>query len=293
MSAKNPTKERKALGRGFSALLQPASDIAAVEAASVKQIEIASIQVNPLNPRSHFDEEKLEELAQSIRVQGVIQPVLVRKAKSGYELVAGERRLRACKLAGFTKIPAVVSDLSDQNVLEVALIENIQRADLNAIEEGKAYKNLIEQHGYTQDELARRIGKSRPAIANMMRLLNLPEGLQKDLAEGRLSQGHVRCLLGLDDKDRQFSLGHKAATEGWTVRELERQVQLEKEPKKATGSNPKSTTLDKELELCRQKIENRLATKVRIQPKGTGGSIQLEFADTDDFNRLFSLLNPQ
>lgn len=284
-----PKEQRKALGRGFSALLQPAADIAPKEVESVRQIAIEQIALSPYNPRNHFDQEKLDELAQSIRVKGVIQPVLVRKSGERFELVAGERRLRASKLAGFTQIPAVISELTDQEVLEVALIENIQRHDLNPVEEGRAYKNLLEQHGYTQDELARRIGKSRPAIANLIRLLNLPPALQSDLAEGRLSQGHARCLLGLDAEERQVSLGQQASQAGWTVRELEKRVQQEKEP----ANKPKKTPqpkLDKELELCRQRIESKLATKVKITPKGQGGRIELDYADLDDFNRIFSLL---
>ncbi|OGH00219.1 MAG: hypothetical protein A2600_07020 [Candidatus Lambdaproteobacteria bacterium RIFOXYD1_FULL_56_27] len=287
------SKERKALGRGFSALLGPAQDISPLEAASVKQVEIELIALNPWQPRTHFDLEKLEELAQSIRAKGVIQPVLVRKragAPGEYELIAGERRLRASKLAGFDKIPAVVKEFTDQEILEVALIENIQRADLNPLEESKAYKNLLDQHGYTQEDLAKRVGKSRSAIANQLRLLNLPEELQKDLEAGRLSQGHARSLLAVEDPKAQRGLAQEVMDKSLTVRELEQRVQSHKEGPK-TKSKPAKSKLDKELEQSRLKLEDRLKTQVKIEPQGAGGQIQLVYANLDEFNRLFSLLN--
>ena len=289
------SKERKALGRGFSALLQLSQDIAPQEVPSVKQIQISSIELNPWQPRNHFDQEKLEELAQSIRVKGVIQPILVRthpKKKSTYELIAGERRLRASKLAGFTKIPAVVNEFTDQDILEVALIENIQRADLNALEESLAYRNLLEQHGYTQDELAKRVGKSRSAVANMIRLLNLPKTIQDEIAKGALSPGHGRCLLSLESEEKQNSLTQEVIEKGLSVRELEQRVQAEKIEAPAKKEK-KPIKLDKEYELSRQKIENRFMTSVKIYPKEKGGKIELSYADVEEFNRLLLLLTQE
>jgi len=280
--------ERKALGRGFSALLQPAKDIAPGEADLVKQLKIDQITLNPWQPRDHFDESRLAELAQSIRIKGVIQPVLVRKnPQGGYELIAGERRLRASKLAGFDEIPAVIKDILDQDILEIALIENLQRADLNPVEEAKAYKNLLEQHSYTQDKLAQRIGKNRSTIANLLRLLALPAEILNDLTEGRISQGHGRALLSVEDPKRRLELRDKTLAEDLSVRQLEQLAAQKPTPKDPVAP----VKISPEFELLRQKLEGRLSTHVKIKPKGKGGKIELNFSDLNDFNRILGLLN--
>jgi len=286
------SKQRQALGRGFSALLQPAQDIAPQEVHSIKQIEINNIQLSPWQPRSHFDQEQLENLAQSIRIKGVIQPILVRvnpNKPSGFELIAGERRLRASKIAGFLKIPAIIKDYTDQDILEVALIENIQRSDLNPLEESSAYRNLLEQHGYTQDELAKRVGKSRSTITNMIRLLNLPESIQSELSMGRISQGHARCLLGVESESEQQQLAEEIVGEQLSVRALEQRVQGLKAYQPKAKVRP-SVELSKDYEFSRVRLEGTLKTQVKIKPSGKGGKIEVSFSDVNEFNRLLDIL---
>jgi len=287
------SKQRQALGRGFSALLQPAQDIAPQEVLSIKQVEIKNIELNPWQPRNHFDQDQLDELAQSVRIKGVIQPILIRvhpKKPSTYELIAGERRLRASKIAGFLKIPALIKEYTDQDILEIALIENIQRSDLNALEESLAYRNLLEQHGYTQDELAKRVGKSRSTITNMIRLLNLPDLLQKDLSMGRLSQGHARCLLGIEDEAEQLKLAAQTVEEQLSVRALEQRVQSKKAEQAPQKKKPVHL-LSKDFETSRRQLESSLQTGVQIKTSVSGkGKIEVSFADVNEFNRILGLL---
>lgn len=291
-------KQRKALGRGFGALLKAVDDQSSPESADgVQQIKIDNIGFNPKQPRLDIDPVKLEELAQSIRVKGVIQPVLVRP-KAGtdslYELVAGERRLRASRLAGFDVIPAIVKPIKDQDLLEIALIENIQRDNLNAIEEGKAYRNLLEEHGYTQEDLSKRVGKNRSTIANLIRLLQLPESIQEDVASARISTGHARSLLALTDEDQQLNLRDQIINENASVRETERLVkQIASPPKNKPKNAAAKDHLTTQVALNQERLREFFSTKVRIKPNGKKGTIELEYYSQDDFNRLFSLLLKQ
>lgn len=297
-------KERKALGRGFSALLKPADEGLSPQGQSgskkeggkdggVSQIEIDQIRLNPKQPRQHFDEEKLEELAQSIRVKGVIQPILLRRIQEGeeehLELVAGERRLRASKLAGFDKIPAVIREIKDKDLLEVALIENIQRDDLNPIEEALAYQNLLKEHGYTQEDLGKRVGRNRTTLTNSLRLLQLKEEIQKDIAKGKISPGHGRCILSLEQPGDQLLLRDMILARDLSVRETEKWV---KKLSDEANAQPKAPVkIDPQTRQNQERLEGVFRTKVIIKGAGKKGKIEIDYHDEADFNRIFSLLN--
>ena len=287
-------KQRKALGRGFGALLKAVDDKNSDEnAANIGQLEIDKIGLNPKQPRTEMDPVKLEELAQSIRIKGVIQPILVRPKSEGgnsYELVAGERRLRASKLAGFDKIPAVIKPIKDKDLLEIALIENIQRDDLNAIEEASAYHKLLQEHGYTQEDLAKRVGKNRSTIANLIRLLQLPENLQKDLAESKISTGHARTLLSISDEKKQTRLRNKIVDEQISVREAEALAKTEKKAVENKPAKSQGPRISPELVLTQDRLRDHYATKVQIKPQGEKGKIELEYFSKEDFNRIYALL---
>ena len=247
------------------------------ENGSVK-LPIDKIRRNPYQPRKTFDEEKLQELAQSIKEHGVFQPILVREAIEGYELVAGERRLRASKIAGLNEIPAIVVKFDEQQMMEISLLENIQREDLSPIEEALAYEELINKLDYTQEKLAHRLGKSRSNITNMLRLLKLPKELQDEVKKGKLSYGHARALLSLDDEKRMIELAEKTIKEGLSVRELEKLVAT-KEDKETKKKEEKK---DPFFEDVRHRLENNFATKVDISKK----AITIHFNGTDDLNRI-------
>lgn len=286
-------KERKALGRGFGALLQTVDDTPPDETKKeVPQIPIEEIAFNPKQPRLTINNEKLEELSQSIKTKGVIQPILVRPQDNlgkKYELIAGERRLRASKLAGFDKIPAVVKSIKDDELLEIALIENIQRDNLNPIEESKAYRDLLEEHGYTQENLAKRVGKNRSTIANFIRLLQLPEVIQKDLSGAKLSTGHARALLSLENEDQQVELRDQIIQKNLSVRETEEAVRAAKQPAPQKPS-PKKEEITSQMALNQDRLRERLGTKVVIKSNGKKGKIEIEYYNAEDFNRLFSQL---
>jgi ParB family chromosome partitioning protein len=280
---------RKALGRGLSALLsadQPASPEESAE------IAIDLIDVSPVQPRSYFDEAKLQELAMSIKENGIVQPVLVRAVGARYELVAGERRWRAAQVAGLSRIPAIVRDIPNEKVLELALIENIQREDLNPIEEARAYKNLIETVGLTQESLAQRVGRDRSYITNHIRLLRLPEDLQQFVQDGKLSGGHARTLLGASDVAVQRQVARKVIEKGMSVRETEKMIQaIARSPQSAT-TKPAARAADPNLKAAEAKMRRVLGTRVTIvaNPSRQGGSIEIEYYDERDLDRLYNLI---
>ncbi len=286
-------KERKALGRGFGALLKTVDEYHSPGSVdSVSQILISDIELNPKQPRHYINKEKLEELAQSIRMKGIIHPILVRPKENSdkkYELVAGERRLKASKLAGFDKIPALVKPIKDRELLEIALIENIQRDNLNPIEESKAYRDLLEEHGYTQENLAKRVGKNRSTIANIIRLLQLPEAIQDDLSSEKLTSGHARALLAIEDVEKQLELRDKIVTDNMSVRETEEAIRNEK---KSAPPSPKKEKeiISPQMSMNQDRLRDIFATKVIIKPKGDKGKIEFEYYNQDDFNRLYALL---
>ena len=294
---------RGGLGRGLAALIPPGEQ----ERATLEEIAISAIVPNPRQPRGVFDEDEIEGLAQSIRDVGVLQPVVVRPLDGHqYELVAGERRLRASKLAGRTRIPAVVRHTDDSDLLKEALIENIHRVQLNPLEEGAAYQQLLEDFGVTQEELAQRLGKSRPTITNAMRLLSLPPSVQRRVAAGVLSAGHAKAVLALPDRASQESLADRIVAEGLSVRATEEVVRmrlLDDEPSTTssersrgstsgpgnrTGSSRRVTAPG--LIDLQDDLSDALAARVRISMGARKGNIRIEFGSVDDLERIVGVI---
>src|SRR5215203_2456466 len=282
---------RKALGRGLGALLS--SDRTVDLGAESTEVELESIVPGSMQPRTHFDEASLESLADSIRTHGIVQPLVVRRRSGGYELIAGERRWRAARLAGLSHVPVVVKEVPDESLLEIALIENIQREDLNPIEEAQAYQKLIETVGLTQEALATRVGRDRSYITNYLRLLRLPADLQQLVKEGRLSTGHARTLLGLTDADAQRRVARQIIDGGLSVRATEQAVQRmneERPPKSAPGAR----AVDPNIRAAETKLRRALGTQVKILVSGEGkGKVEISFFSTEDLDRIYNLLmNP-
>jgi len=284
---------RKALGRGLDALLPDRSGEEGRELPPGQEIPIDLIDFNPDQPRTSLDSQALKELAQSIKEKGVIQPLVVKQAGDRFQLIAGERRLRACEIAGVNTVPVVVKDVADDELLILALIENIQREDLNAIEEAMAYETLIKQQGLTQEQLSEVIGKDRSTIANSLRLLRLPDYALDALSESKLSGGHARAILMMDDQPAEMKkLFNAIISKGLSVREAESYVKKIKEKKEDIGTvskiaeEPDPFIKDAEDRLCK-----RLSTKVNIvRQKSGAGKIILNFASDEDLQRLFELL---
>ncbi|MGE5577139.1 MAG: ParB/RepB/Spo0J family partition protein, partial [Syntrophothermus sp.] len=217
---------RQVLGRGLGALIQ---EVDSVDQSAVRNLPISAIKPNPFQPRQHFDEEKLAELAASIKEHGVVQPLILRQREEGYELVAGERRWRAAQLAGLKEVPVVVKGLNDLQMMQIALVENLQREDLNPLEEARAYARLLNEFSMTQEEIAFTVGKSRPVVANTLRLLHLPEEIQESVSRGTISMGHARTILGLESPEQQITAWEKILKDQLSVRETERLVESLKE----------------------------------------------------------------
>ncbi|MCS6816445.1 MAG: ParB/RepB/Spo0J family partition protein [Blastocatellia bacterium] len=275
---------RKALGRGLEALL---GETATTE--QITELDIDLIDPNPHQPRTRYNEDRLRELADSIRAHGLVQPILVRRRGLRYEIIAGERRWRAAQLAGLLKVPAVVRDVPEEQVLELSLIENIQREDLNPIEEAQAYQRLIEQLGLTQEELARRVGRDRTSIANSLRLLRLPSDIQALIEEGKISFGHAKALLGLSSSELQKQLAHEIVARGLSVRETEALVRrLNAAP--PVRARRERAPLDPHLRAAAERLSRYLGTKVRIIPGATGGKIEIEYYSATDLERLYTLI---
>ncbi len=281
---------RKALGRGLEALIpgaprpSAAPEVASELPSADMSVAIERIRPNPRQPRTEFDEAALGELVGSIRVQGIIQPLLVRRTDDGdFELVAGERRLRAAERAGLTHVPVFVREITDGESLELALVENIQRDDLSPLEEAAAYQRLINEFHHTQEEVAARVGKSRPAVANALRLLKLPESIKQDLARGRLTAGHARVLLSIDDADAQLRAAKQIQTRQMSVRDAEQLAAVRKGTAKPAPRDPNRGALEREL-------SSALGTRVRIIPKGRGGRIEIEFYSPEELQGLVDRL---
>jgi ParB family chromosome partitioning protein len=282
---------RKALGRGLGALLS--AEGTATATADANTIAIDLIDPSPLQPRGIFDEGKLNELAQSISANGVVQPLIVRPKENRFELIAGERRWRAAQRAGLTRVPAIVRNVSDDKVLELALIENIQREDLNPIEEARAYRNLIDTVGLTQEVVAERVGRDRSYVTNFLRLLRLPEDLQELVQSGRLSTGHARTLLGLPDVAAQRRLARKIIEGDLSVRATEHAVRHLMEPKGSRAkAQAKGAAADPNVRAAETRLRRHFGTQVRIvQASGSAaGKIELEYYNQTDLDRLYGLL---
>jgi ParB family chromosome partitioning protein len=253
---------------------------------SLVDIPIDQIEVNPNQPRKVFDFTALDELAASIKSSGVIQPIIVRRVSGFYQLIAGERRWRAARQAGLDRIPAIVRDATDAQSIELALVENLLREDLNPIETAQAYQKLLAEFGWTQEELAQRIGKDRTSIANGLRLLRLPEDIQADLRSGRLTMGHARALLALTDDSAQRRLAREVVSRGLSVRETEALVRRESTPAVA----PPPRKVDPNTRAAEDRLKLALGTRVRIVRKGTAGRIEIDFGNENELQRLFEVL---
>jgi ParB family transcriptional regulator, chromosome partitioning protein len=282
---------KKVLGRGLEALISSstATEVAegrqdrAIEGHAVVELAIADIGPNPFQPRTRFDDDALRELAASIKASGVLQPVLVRKRGPGdFQLVAGERRMRAAHLAGLAKIPAIVRDYDDRQMMELALIENIQREDLNPIDEAKAYHALIERVGLTHDQISERVGKQRSSITNALRLLTLPAEVMDMVSRGTLSAGHARAVLGLEGAGDQLAAARYVVSKGFSVRRTEAFVRRKE---RKTHTRPKSAKLEG-LGEWETKLEQRFGTHVAISPGRKGGKVEFEFYSQEDLERL-------
>ena len=286
---------RKVLGRGLSALLSEASPVATANE-ELREVDIDLIEPNNVQPRTRFDETQLEELAQSIKANGVVQPILVRKTNGGrYQIVAGERRWRAAQRAGLQRIPSVIRDVPDDKMLELALIENIQRQELNAIEEAYAYKRLIETFNLTQETVAQRVGRDRTFVTNYLRLLRLPEDIQLLVEENKLSMGHARALLGIDDADKQREIARSIIDRNLSVRDTERTVKRVVAGGESNATASSTTTekvSDANTRAAESKLRRRLGTQVHILPNqsGVGGKIEVQYYNESDLQRVYELI---
>jgi ParB family chromosome partitioning protein len=278
------------LGKGLGSLIPSGTSPASVS--GIDMIAISDIVPNPYQPRKHFDEEALSTLADSIRELGVLQPILVRKTDNGYEIIAGERRFRASKRVGLTSIPALIKDVNDAVSLEQAIVENIQRSDLNPLEESAAYQQLIEEFELTHDQVAKRVGKSRTTITNTLRLLQLPPSIQKMIRESKLSMGHARALLGTRDRELQETLAKKAVNEGWSVRAMEEAVRNESDIEiDLTKNKGKSQLRAPGLIELETLLGDYLNTRVGIKMSGADkGKVTIDFSTLEDLERIYRLM---
>ena len=285
---------RKALGKGLSALLPQRPHIASAPQSlpalgNARAIPIDQVDPNPLQPRAQFDQGRIAELAESIRSNGIIQPLIVRHHGERFQLVAGERRLRAARVAGLSEVPVVVQDFADDQLLQLALIENIQREDLNPIETAQAFERLASDLNLTHEEIAHRTGKDRTTITNLIRLLRLPEPIQLLLAERRLHMGHARAILGLPNEEKQIEVANRAAAHGQSVRDVERTVRRLTDQRGKPDSEVPSQ--DPNVKAAVKQLEETLGTRVRIVEKSEQrGRIEIEYYSQDDLQRIYGLI---
>lgn len=275
---------KRGLGKGLGALI-PENDEKVQNA--IVELKITDVEPNDKQPRKAFDDQALADLSESIKEHGVVQPIIVRQVGSGYQIVAGERRWRASRLAGKKTIPAIVKDCSNLEVMELALIENLQREDLNSIEEALAYKSLIEEYNMTQEEISKKIGKSRPAIANSLRLLQLPETIKVMIAEGKITQGHARALLAIEEEKKQLEMANKIVSQQLNVRQIEK---LAKEAKQKDKTKTAPDAYQIEIQQMEERLKAALGTKVTIQHKNNKGRIEIEYYSNEELDRILDLL---
>ena len=288
-SASRPTKRKKqALGRGLAALI-PEIEKSQERSKDFFYCEIELIRSNRFQPRMQFAEDELAELCQSIKEQGILQPLLVREENDGFQLIAGERRLRAAKKAGLTQVPVVIKRIDDSKLLELSIVENIQRTNLNPIEESEAYHRLITEFNLTQDEAATRVGKSRSAVANFLRLRQLPEPIKTSMQEGKLTMGHARALLGIENSTQQMAAWRAVVKKNLSVRETEDLIRSLKDEKKKPKVGRKSTE-DLHLLTLADDLSRHFGTKVVIKRRGQAGRVEIEFYSNDDLDRLIDRL---
>ncbi len=292
-------KKRTVLGRGLSALLADSETVNhhtvvtenTIISASINEIAIDSIEVNPYQPRTNFEREALEELAESIKLHGIIQPITVRQlAEDTYQLISGERRLQASRLLGLKVIPAYIRTANDQQMLEMALIENIQREELNPIEIATSYQRLLSECNLKQEELGSRVGKNRSTVNNYLRLLKLPPDIQVGLKDKKLSMGHARALINIDDIGVQLLIYKKITEEDWSVRRVEDYVRGLAATKTSEKTTPPKQDLPVEVQRIQTKLISHFGTKVSIKKEGNKGEIKIPFVSDEDFNRILELL---
>jgi len=280
-------KKRKALGKGLSALIPEASTLME-EGEGYFMCPVELIDANPMQPRKDFSPSELKEMAASVKEMGIVTPLLVSKTGDRYQLIAGERRLRAAKLAGLERVPVVVREASPAESLELAIVENIHRKDLNPIEEAAAYQRLIEELNITQEALAKRVGRDRATIANLLRLLRLPSAIQKDLVEGRMTMGHARALAGVKSEKRQLALRQLVVKNNLSVRQLEKLVQSVSRPSKQRKAQGQEDYYTMSLA---EELKRSLGTKVEIRRHGKGGKIVIHFYSDEELDRLLERLS--
>jgi ParB family chromosome partitioning protein len=291
------------LGRGLSDIIAQGVRRAAPSAAplpanvpagaTVREIPLADIRPNANQPRMRFIEEPLDELVASIQEHGILQPITVRPKDGHFEIIAGERRFRACQKAGLSAIPAIIKPVSDAEALELALIENLQREDLDPIEEAKGYRQLADAFSLTQEQIARKIGKNRATIANAVRLLELPDEIQGYLSQGRLSPGHAKAILGVADVAMQTHLARQVIRRGLNVRQAEHMATQQKPSKKSGASKSKAATLTADLQALQEAIQQKLGTRVTLHTAGNGGRIEVHYYTASDLDRLLEILHIQ
>lgn len=279
----------KRLGKGLDALI---TSLHIDESDKVIQIPLSQLRANPYQPRKHFNDDSIKELAESIREHGIIQPIIVRKVLKGFEIIAGERRYRASQVCGLATVPAVERNFTDQQVMEIALIENVQREDLNAMEIAVAYQSIIDSFSLTQEELSAKVGKSRSHIANFLRLLQLPEVIKQYVSRGTLSMGHARAIVGVKDDKLKKQLAETTINKQWSVRDLEEEVKkLEELPGKAKEvSKKKDKNRDPYIDQAEDQLRDLYRTTVKIKQQNDRGKIELVYYSQDDLNRLLELL---
>ncbi|RMI04898.1 MAG: ParB/RepB/Spo0J family partition protein [Calditrichaeota bacterium] len=286
-------KNRQHLGKGLHALIPSAVTTDEIPSEAIQEIDVALIEPNPFQPRINFDEDSLEELKQSIKEKGVIQPILVRPLEDGrYQLVAGERRLRAVISLGMRQIPAFIREVTtDEEMLEIALIENVQREHLNPIDLAKGYQRLIDECGLTQDEVAKKIGKNRATVANIIRLLKLPEKIQESLRNGEIREGHARALLGVDDPKIQEKIWKKAVKDSLSVRSVEQLVRKAMQKEKEEPARPTRKRKPHYVTRAENVLREKLGTQVRVRTRKGGGTIEITFYSPEDLGRLMEIFD--
>lgn len=295
-------KASRGLGKGLDSLIPMSESTNTVfekkavdkedNKASETVVKITQIEPNREQPRKNFDEDALQELADSIKQFGLLQPILVQDRKSHYEIIAGERRWRAAKLAGLKEVPVIIRDYTNQEIVEISLIENIQREDLNPIEEAQAYKRLLTEFNLKQDEVAERVSKSRTAVTNSMRLLKLCDEVQQMIIDDMLSTGHARALISIEDPEEQYTIAQKIFDEKLSVRDVEKLVKNLNKPEKPKKEIKEDKSLDIIYQDIEEKLKQSLGTKVEISAKGNGaGKLEIEFYNHDDLDRIIELLS--
>ena len=279
--------QRKALGKGLEALIPGMGEGGAVTPEGMLQVALDEIHPSPLQPRRIFDQEKIEELANSIRENGIIQPLVVKKGVDGFELIAGERRWRAAQKAGLDRVPVIVREVEEKNRLELSLIENIQREDLNVMEEAEAYQKLVEQFGYTQEEIGKRVGKSRTTVTNTLRLIKLNKKIKDDLTQNKINMGHARSYLGLDSAAQQMEAHNHVIKKGLSVRQTE---SLVKRMKRGVKEQPPPGKPGDKHEFVLTELRKILGTKVTINARRKRGKLIIEFYSPEELERIFELI---